>query len=67
MSRQDAIARAEQHLDCGDFQEELARRVAIPTASRVSERGSDLKRYVEDVLVPAFQAMGFETSIATND
>jgi acetylornithine deacetylase/succinyl-diaminopimelate desuccinylase-like protein len=67
MSRQDAIARAERHLDCGDFQEELARRVAIPTASRLREHRSDLERYVEDVLAPAFHAMGFATSIATND
>lgn len=67
MSRQDAITTAERHLDCGAFREELARRIAIPTASRVSEQASDLKRYVEDVLVPAFHAMGFETSIVTND
>jgi acetylornithine deacetylase/succinyl-diaminopimelate desuccinylase-like protein len=67
MSRHDAIARAEHYLDCGAFQEELARRVAIPTASRVSAHASDLKSYVEDVLVPAFHAMGFETSIGAND
>ena len=67
MSRQDAITTAERHLDCGAFREELARRIAIPTASRVSEQASDLKRYVEDVLVPAFHAMGFETAIYSHE
>ena len=66
MSRHDAIARAERHLDCGAFQGSL-RAVLNPTASRVSTHASDLKSYVEKVLIPAFHAMGFETSIGTND
>lgn len=67
MSRDDAIARAAQHLDSGAFREELARRVAYPTVSRLSGNAPDLLEYLEKEMQPAFRGMGFETEIYNND
>ena len=38
-NREDAIARSTQYLDTGEFEAELARRVAIRTESRIADKG----------------------------
>jgi acetylornithine deacetylase/succinyl-diaminopimelate desuccinylase-like protein len=66
MSRQGAIARAERHFDSGAFKADLARRVAIPSESQNAQRGPDLRRYLEDEMKPALDALGFACRILTH-
>jgi acetylornithine deacetylase/succinyl-diaminopimelate desuccinylase-like protein len=61
-TRASAIARAEAYVDSGEFEAELARRVAIRTESQKFPDGSaiaECHRYLEDEMKPAFEAMGF--------
>ncbi len=58
-SRTGAISRATTYLDSGQFETDLARRVAIPTQSQVSEGLPHLTRYLDEEMIPAFEAMGF--------
>jgi acetylornithine deacetylase/succinyl-diaminopimelate desuccinylase-like protein len=67
VTRETAIARAVRDIESGTFRDELARRVAIPTVSRLSRHSADLRAYLEGELEPAFRAMGFTTSIGVND
>ncbi|MFU2049232.1 M20 family metallopeptidase [Bordetella hinzii] len=60
MSREQALQHAAQCFDSGEFQQILARRIAIPTESQNPERAGELARYLDDEMTPAFQAMGFE-------
>lgn len=60
MSREQALQHAAQCFDSGEFQQLLARRIAIPTESQNPERAGELARYLDDEMTPAFQAMGFE-------
>jgi acetylornithine deacetylase/succinyl-diaminopimelate desuccinylase-like protein len=60
MSREQAIGAAERHFDSGGFREDLARRVAVPTESQNPARAAELRRYLVDEMVPAFQSLGFE-------
>ncbi|HEX7511956.1 MAG TPA: M20 family metallopeptidase [Candidatus Methylomirabilis sp.] len=59
MSRDRVIAWAAQHFDRGQFFEDLARRVAIPTESQNPARGAELAAYLEDEIAPALTAMGY--------
>src|SRR6056297_1303148 len=59
-SREAAIARAEAFVDEGRFEADLAARVAIPTESQVPEQFGELGRYQQELMAPAFEAMGFE-------
>jgi len=45
--------------DRGRFEATLARRVAIPTESQDPDRGPELRSYLDDEIVPSFEAMGF--------
>lgn len=65
MSREAAIARAEAHFDSGAFKADLARRVAIPTESQNPERRAELPRYLDAVVRPEFEAMGFACATLT--
>ncbi|HAT36588.1 MAG TPA: hypothetical protein DCS82_12815, partial [Rhodospirillaceae bacterium] len=65
-SRDGAIARAHDRMDSGVYLEELARRVAIPTESQVPERADELYRYQKEEMAPAFEALGFETTLLEN-
>ena len=67
LSRESVIARAAEHFDSGAFRAELARRVAIPTVSRLAHHAPDLRRYLEAELEPAFRQMGFETAIYSHE
>ena len=66
MSRQGAIARAERHFDSGAFKADLARRVAIPSESQNPQRGADLRRYIDEEMKPALDALGFASRVLTH-
>src|SRR6266571_5094609 len=59
ISREAAIAGAQNYLDRGQFKTDLARRVAIATESQNPERAGELARYVETEMKPALEALGF--------
>jgi acetylornithine deacetylase/succinyl-diaminopimelate desuccinylase-like protein len=59
-SRSGAIARTEAYLDSGEFEAELARRVAVRTESQLlPESLPECHRYLDAEMKPAFEAMGF--------
>src|SRR5690606_25647200 len=62
-SRDDAVARATEYFDGGTFEEELGRRVAIPSESQTPEGLPHCRRYLDEERTPAFRAMGFETRV----
>ena len=64
--RDDAVARALDYLDGGGFEADLARRVAIPSESQTKAGLPHCARYLDEEMVPAFQAMGFETRVFPN-
>jgi acetylornithine deacetylase/succinyl-diaminopimelate desuccinylase-like protein len=65
-SRDDAVARATAYFDDGTFEAEMARRVAVPSESQRREGLPHCRRYLDEEMVPAFRAMGFETRIFEN-
>lgn len=65
-SRTGAISRAKAYIDNGQFEQDMARRVAIPTQSQVPEGYPHLARYLTDEMVPSFEAMGFTCQIFEN-
>ena len=58
-SRTGAISRATTYLDSGQFEADLARRVAIPTQSQTPEGLPHLTRYLDEEMIPSFEAIGF--------
>jgi acetylornithine deacetylase/succinyl-diaminopimelate desuccinylase-like protein len=63
MTRADAIARARQHLQSGEFLKLLDRRVGYRTESQ-NPRGRDaLRAYLVEELTPAFSALDFATRL----
>ena len=58
-SRTGAISRATEYLDSGQFEADLARRVAIPTQSQTPEGLPHLTRYLDEEMIPSFEAIGF--------
>ena len=66
MSRDAAIDRALRFFDDGQFLEMLGRRVAIPTESQNPARLPELRRYLEEEIAPAFEAMGHSCRILDN-
>ena len=63
MSRSEALAAIGRHFDSGEFRATLARRIAHPTESQNPERAGALLTYLEDELVPSFEAIGFRCEI----
>lgn len=63
MSRQDAVARATDHFDSGEFAKELARRVGYKTESKNPARAGDINAYLDDEMRPLLKDMGFQVSI----
>jgi len=59
MTRAAAISRAHRYFDSGEFQQDLARRVAIRTESQNPERTQDLARYIKSEIQPALEKLGF--------
>ena len=62
-TRDDAIHRAEESFDSGEFRRTLARRVAMPTESQNPDRAPVLREYLQGEVRPAFEAMGFRCRI----
>lgn len=66
MSRTDTIVNAERYYDSRAFHADLARRVAIPTESQNPERLADLRRYLDDELIPSLHKLGFQCEVFPN-
>jgi len=64
--RAGAIARGMEYFDSGAFEKELAERVAIRSESQRPEALSELHRYIDEAMIPAFEEMGFETRVYPN-
>lgn len=65
-AREALLERAAAHVDGGAFEAELARRVAIRSASQEPDAGPALHAYLADELLPTLRAMGFEGTIHPN-
>lgn len=59
-SRDGAIARVLRYLDDGVFASELAERVNCRTESQRPENIDQLHFYLDQIMIPAFDSMGFE-------
>ncbi|CAM3573058.1 M20 family metallopeptidase [Bordetella sputigena] len=66
MTRDAALARADDYFQSGGFRERLARRIAMPTESQNPDRAAELAAYLHTELQPAFQAMGFNCRTLTH-
>lgn len=60
MSRAQALAAAAAQLDDGRFERDLARRVAIRSASQEAGSGPALHAYLADGLMPDLRSLGFD-------
>jgi acetylornithine deacetylase/succinyl-diaminopimelate desuccinylase-like protein len=65
-SRTGAITKAQAYIDSGAFEADLARRVAIPTESQTPEGLPHLTRYLDEEMIPGFDAMGFTCQTFAN-
>jgi acetylornithine deacetylase/succinyl-diaminopimelate desuccinylase-like protein len=68
-SRGGAIRRAQEYIDKGELEAELARRVAVKTESQKFPDPAALaecRRYLDDEMTPAFAAMGFTSQVYAN-
>lgn len=63
MTRADAIDRARQHFQSGEFLGILDRRVGYRTESQQPDSGEALRGYLIDELTPAFTELGFMTRL----
>jgi acetylornithine deacetylase/succinyl-diaminopimelate desuccinylase-like protein len=59
MTRETAIAKAENYFDSGAFKTDLARLVAMPTESQNPERADVLTAYIESEMRPLLERLGF--------
>ena len=66
MSREQAVAAAEQYFDSGAFVRDLARRVALRTESQDATSGPALHAYLADELAPSLSALGFSCAVHPN-
>lgn len=64
--RAEALALADAHFTSGAFVRDLARRVAIASASQDPAAGPALRAYLADELLPSLQALGFEGALHDN-
>ncbi|MCB1995354.1 MAG: M20/M25/M40 family metallo-hydrolase, partial [Rhodoferax sp.] len=65
-ARDTLLATAAAYLDEGRFEADLARRVAIRSASQEADAGPALQAYLADELVPTLTALGFTHTIHAN-
>jgi acetylornithine deacetylase/succinyl-diaminopimelate desuccinylase-like protein len=65
-NRSAAISKAETYFDSGAFEEELGRLVAIPSESQTQEGLPHCARYLDEAMIPAFEAMGFACQVFEN-
>ena len=61
MTRTDAISRARQHFQSGEFLKILDRRVGYRTESQQPNSGAALRAYLVEDLQPAFAELDFTT------
>ncbi|MEM7059143.1 MAG: M20 family metallopeptidase [Pseudomonadota bacterium] len=66
MTRDIAIADAQAYLDDGRFETDLAHRVAVRTESQIPEGLPHTWTYLQEQMIPAFEAMGFSHQIFEN-
>ncbi len=66
VSREAVLAAAAAHLDSGAFEADLARRIAIRSASQDADSAPALQAYLADELVPTLAALGFHSRIHAN-
>jgi acetylornithine deacetylase/succinyl-diaminopimelate desuccinylase-like protein len=66
MSRTAALERSQAYFANGDFLRELADRVGIRTESPEPERRPELFHYLNQVLTPALEVMGFDCQVYDN-
>lgn len=66
MSREQALARVWQTFDDGDFQRQLAARVAVRSESQETGREAELRRYLTDFIIPDIERLGFTWEIVDN-
>jgi acetylornithine deacetylase/succinyl-diaminopimelate desuccinylase-like protein len=59
MTRETAIAKAENYFDSGALKTDLARLVAMPTESQNPERADVLTAYIESEMRPLLESLGF--------
>jgi acetylornithine deacetylase/succinyl-diaminopimelate desuccinylase-like protein len=64
--REQALAMAGEHFASGDFVRDLARRVAIRTASQDPTSGPALHAYLADEMAPTLAGLGFTHSLHAN-
>ncbi len=64
--RESVINRALTYLEQGDFEVELARRVALRTESQIPNNISPLTAYLNKEMVPAFERLGFTCTLFEN-
>jgi acetylornithine deacetylase/succinyl-diaminopimelate desuccinylase-like protein len=63
MSRADAVARAREYFQSGEFLKILDRRVGYRTESQQPNSGAALRAYLVEDLQPAFAELGFTTRL----
>lgn len=66
MTREAVIDRLQAGFDDGDFLDELARRVAVPTESQVPESAPHLLRYLREEIGPELASMDYAVEILDN-
>ena len=66
MTRAAAIESALSYFDDGGYLAELGPRIAIPTESQNPERLGVLRTYLEQEMIPAFEAMGHDCQVFEN-
>lgn len=65
-SRADAVQQAVNAFDCGDFQRDLARRVAWRTESQNPEQAALLRGYLAEELTPSLALLGCASTVYDN-
>lgn len=66
MSREQALTRVWKTFDDGDFQRQLAERVAVRSESQEAGREAELRRYLTDFIIPDVERLGFTWEIVDN-
>ena len=66
MTRDAAIAHAQDYFDSGRFKDDLARLIAMPTESQNPDRAPVLAQYLEQEMQPLLASLGFTCRILTH-
>ncbi|USG62595.1 M20 family metallopeptidase [Sneathiella marina] len=66
MTREIAINNVEKYFDQGEFYEDLARRIAIPSTSQDPDKRPALYVYLTEEIGPCLEEMGYQTSLHEN-